>query len=235
MDEVQRWILSLLKSEERPTTRALKEGFISAELLTRNSPFLVVHIIHGRHIILPIQAKSLPMEEHIIIPIKAIHGKVPSHQSQATMERYHLLTNPSYNEKVSSPYQFKLSWRYHITNPSYHGGITLPIQTTMKRYHLLTNSSYHGDRIGLRGWFPGPFLRLVFVDECYYDEVLDGKCYYAEVFAANVIMPRSLPTSVIMPRCLPASVIMPRCLSASVIMSRSLPENVLEPMRNGSD
>ncbi|KAG5615500.1 hypothetical protein H5410_015324 [Solanum commersonii] len=29
MDEVQRWILSLLKPEERPTTRALKEGFIS--------------------------------------------------------------------------------------------------------------------------------------------------------------------------------------------------------------
>ncbi|KAG5590835.1 hypothetical protein H5410_041349, partial [Solanum commersonii] len=35
MDEVQRWILSLLKPEERPTTRTLKEGFISAELLTR--------------------------------------------------------------------------------------------------------------------------------------------------------------------------------------------------------
>ncbi|WMV37541.1 hypothetical protein MTR67_030926 [Solanum verrucosum] len=35
MDEVQRWILSLLKSEERPTTRALKTGFISKELLTR--------------------------------------------------------------------------------------------------------------------------------------------------------------------------------------------------------
>ncbi|WMV29760.1 hypothetical protein MTR67_023145 [Solanum verrucosum] len=35
MDEVQRWILSLLKPEERPMTRALKEGFISAELLTR--------------------------------------------------------------------------------------------------------------------------------------------------------------------------------------------------------
>ncbi|KAG5595678.1 hypothetical protein H5410_036910 [Solanum commersonii] len=33
MDEVQRWILSLLKLEERPTTRALKEGFISTELL----------------------------------------------------------------------------------------------------------------------------------------------------------------------------------------------------------
>ncbi|WMV51134.1 hypothetical protein MTR67_044519 [Solanum verrucosum] len=30
MDEVQKWILSLLKPEERPTTRALKEGFISA-------------------------------------------------------------------------------------------------------------------------------------------------------------------------------------------------------------
>ncbi|KAG5627883.1 hypothetical protein H5410_013101 [Solanum commersonii] len=35
MDEVQRWILSLLKLEERPTTRALKVGFISTELLTR--------------------------------------------------------------------------------------------------------------------------------------------------------------------------------------------------------
>ncbi|WMV55513.1 hypothetical protein MTR67_048898 [Solanum verrucosum] len=35
MDEVQRWILSLLKPEERPTTRALKTGFISSELLTR--------------------------------------------------------------------------------------------------------------------------------------------------------------------------------------------------------
>ncbi|WMV25221.1 hypothetical protein MTR67_018606 [Solanum verrucosum] len=35
MDEVQRWILSLLKPEEQPTTRALKVGFISAELLTR--------------------------------------------------------------------------------------------------------------------------------------------------------------------------------------------------------
>ncbi|KAG5576955.1 hypothetical protein H5410_057089 [Solanum commersonii] len=35
IDEVQRWILSLLKSEERPTTRALKTRFISAKLLTR--------------------------------------------------------------------------------------------------------------------------------------------------------------------------------------------------------
>ncbi|KAG5595950.1 hypothetical protein H5410_037182 [Solanum commersonii] len=35
MDEVQRWILSLLKPEERPTTRALKAGFILPELLTR--------------------------------------------------------------------------------------------------------------------------------------------------------------------------------------------------------
>ncbi|KAG5632786.1 hypothetical protein H5410_004503 [Solanum commersonii] len=35
MDEVQRWILSLLKPEERYTTRALKVGFILAELLTR--------------------------------------------------------------------------------------------------------------------------------------------------------------------------------------------------------
>ncbi|WMV37428.1 hypothetical protein MTR67_030813 [Solanum verrucosum] len=35
MDEVQKWILSLLKPEERPTTRALNAGFISSELLTR--------------------------------------------------------------------------------------------------------------------------------------------------------------------------------------------------------
>ncbi|WMV51291.1 hypothetical protein MTR67_044676 [Solanum verrucosum] len=35
MDEVHKWILSLLKPEERPTTRALKAGFISSELLTR--------------------------------------------------------------------------------------------------------------------------------------------------------------------------------------------------------
>ncbi|WMV46241.1 hypothetical protein MTR67_039626 [Solanum verrucosum] len=35
IDEVQRWILLLLKPEERPTTRALKVAFISAGLLTR--------------------------------------------------------------------------------------------------------------------------------------------------------------------------------------------------------
>ncbi|XP_070003590.1 uncharacterized protein [Nicotiana sylvestris] len=35
MDEVQKWILSLLKQEIQPTTRALKKGFISNELLTR--------------------------------------------------------------------------------------------------------------------------------------------------------------------------------------------------------
>ncbi|XP_070030181.1 uncharacterized protein [Nicotiana sylvestris] len=35
MDEVQKWILSLLKPEIQPTTRALKKGFISNELLTR--------------------------------------------------------------------------------------------------------------------------------------------------------------------------------------------------------
>ncbi|KAG5605140.1 hypothetical protein H5410_026632 [Solanum commersonii] len=35
MDEVQKFILSLLKSEEKPTTRALKAKFISSELLTR--------------------------------------------------------------------------------------------------------------------------------------------------------------------------------------------------------
>ncbi|WMV46276.1 hypothetical protein MTR67_039661 [Solanum verrucosum] len=35
MDEVQKWILSLLKPEEQPITRAIKKGFISNELLTR--------------------------------------------------------------------------------------------------------------------------------------------------------------------------------------------------------
>ncbi|XP_069147040.1 uncharacterized protein [Solanum lycopersicum] len=35
MDEVQRWILSLLKPEDQPTTRALKKEFISEELLVR--------------------------------------------------------------------------------------------------------------------------------------------------------------------------------------------------------
>ncbi|WMV33587.1 hypothetical protein MTR67_026972 [Solanum verrucosum] len=35
MAEVQKWILSLLKPEEQPITRALKKGFISNELLTR--------------------------------------------------------------------------------------------------------------------------------------------------------------------------------------------------------
>ncbi|KAG5586203.1 hypothetical protein H5410_046637, partial [Solanum commersonii] len=35
MDEVQKWILSLLKLEERPMARALKAEFISPELLTR--------------------------------------------------------------------------------------------------------------------------------------------------------------------------------------------------------
>ena len=35
MDEVQRWIISLLKPEERPMTRELKAEFISTELLTR--------------------------------------------------------------------------------------------------------------------------------------------------------------------------------------------------------
>ncbi|KAG5609764.1 hypothetical protein H5410_021045, partial [Solanum commersonii] len=35
MDEVKKWILSLLKPEEQPITRALKNRFISNELLTR--------------------------------------------------------------------------------------------------------------------------------------------------------------------------------------------------------
>ncbi|KAG5615303.1 hypothetical protein H5410_015127 [Solanum commersonii] len=35
MDEVQKWILFVLKPEEQPITRALKKGFISNELLTR--------------------------------------------------------------------------------------------------------------------------------------------------------------------------------------------------------
>ena len=35
MEEVQKWILTLLKSEATPTTRAIKQGFISEELMTR--------------------------------------------------------------------------------------------------------------------------------------------------------------------------------------------------------
>ena len=35
MEEVKKWILSLLKPEATPTTRAIKKGFISEELLTR--------------------------------------------------------------------------------------------------------------------------------------------------------------------------------------------------------
>ncbi|XP_025886063.2 uncharacterized protein [Solanum lycopersicum] len=35
MEEVQKWILSLLKQKATPTTRAIKQGFISEELMTR--------------------------------------------------------------------------------------------------------------------------------------------------------------------------------------------------------
>ena len=35
MDEVQRWILLLLKPKVQPTTRALKKEFISEDLLIR--------------------------------------------------------------------------------------------------------------------------------------------------------------------------------------------------------
>ena len=35
MEEIHQWILSLLKPEQKPTTRALRKGFISEELLTR--------------------------------------------------------------------------------------------------------------------------------------------------------------------------------------------------------
>ena len=35
MEEVRQWILSLLRPEDLPTTRALKKAFISEELLTR--------------------------------------------------------------------------------------------------------------------------------------------------------------------------------------------------------
>ena len=40
MDEVQRRILSLLKLEEQPTTRALKKEFISEDLLIRYCKFI---------------------------------------------------------------------------------------------------------------------------------------------------------------------------------------------------
>ena len=35
MEEVQKWILSLLKPEATPTIRAIKQGFISEELMMR--------------------------------------------------------------------------------------------------------------------------------------------------------------------------------------------------------
>ena len=35
MEEVQKWILSLLKPEDTPTARAIKKVFISEKLLTR--------------------------------------------------------------------------------------------------------------------------------------------------------------------------------------------------------
>ena len=35
MEEIRQWILSLLKQEQKPTTRALRKEFISEELLTR--------------------------------------------------------------------------------------------------------------------------------------------------------------------------------------------------------
>ena len=35
MEDVRQWILSLLKSEETPTTRAIRKNFISSNLMTR--------------------------------------------------------------------------------------------------------------------------------------------------------------------------------------------------------
>ena len=35
MEVVQKWILCLLKPEATPTTRAIKQGFISEEQMTR--------------------------------------------------------------------------------------------------------------------------------------------------------------------------------------------------------
>ena len=35
MEELRQWTLSLLKPKQKPTTRALRKGFISEELLTR--------------------------------------------------------------------------------------------------------------------------------------------------------------------------------------------------------
>ena len=40
MEEVQKWILSLLKPETTPTARAIKQGFISEELMTRYCKFV---------------------------------------------------------------------------------------------------------------------------------------------------------------------------------------------------
>ena len=35
MEEIRQWILILLKPDQKPTTRALRKGFIPEELLTR--------------------------------------------------------------------------------------------------------------------------------------------------------------------------------------------------------
>lgn len=35
MEEIRQWILSLLKSEQQPTTRAIRKNFISPEIMTK--------------------------------------------------------------------------------------------------------------------------------------------------------------------------------------------------------
>ncbi|WMV46049.1 hypothetical protein MTR67_039434 [Solanum verrucosum] len=35
MEEIRQWILSLLKPEQQPTTRAIRKNFISPEIMTK--------------------------------------------------------------------------------------------------------------------------------------------------------------------------------------------------------
>ncbi|WMV10236.1 hypothetical protein MTR67_003621 [Solanum verrucosum] len=35
MEEIRQWILSLLKPEQQPTTRAIRKNFISLEIMTK--------------------------------------------------------------------------------------------------------------------------------------------------------------------------------------------------------
>uniref|UniRef100_M1DIQ7 Uncharacterized protein n=1 Tax=Solanum tuberosum TaxID=4113 RepID=M1DIQ7_SOLTU len=84
------------------------------------------------------------MEENIVMPIQAIHGKVPSHQFKLPMERYNLPIQV-FHGKIQLSKQSKLSIkRYYLpikdiheqvlfTNPSYPSkGTTYQSKLSMK-------------------------------------------------------------------------------------------------------